>query len=198
MYKRKTKYNQGNLKEGDIFGRLTSIKYLRTEISKSGKNNKPIWLFKCECGNQCETHCRNVISRGKLSCGCIKKDILTERNKSWKIPVKERATNELIGAYIKSASKRNREFKLTREQFQWFLEQDCYYCGIPPTNLYRPKEKVDKFLYNGIDRVDNSIDYIFENCVPCCKFCNKAKATYSLEEFMDWLNRLKNLYKNEF
>lgn len=46
-------------------------------------------------------------------------------------------------------------------------------------------------IYNGIDRQDNSIGYKTENCVPCCKFCNLAKSKFTIKEFQEWINYLK-------
>ena len=49
------------------------------------------------------------------------------------------------------------------------------------------------YIYNGIDRVDSNIGYIFENCVPCCKLCNMAKKEYPVEEFKEWIAKLGKL-----
>jgi hypothetical protein len=50
------------------------------------------------------------------------------------------------------------------------------YCHYPPRGGF-----------NGIDRVDNSKGYILGNCVPCCSWCNRAKADGTLAKFMDWI-----------
>ena len=64
---------------------------------------------------------------------------------------------------------------LTKEQFQELSSHECHYCG--------------KDGPNGIDRVDNSIGYTFENCVPCCKHCNYVKGDLSLADFDEWRKR---------
>jgi hypothetical protein len=46
------------------------------------------------------------------------------------------------------------------------------------------------FIYNGIDRKINSIGYVYENCLPCCEICNKAKGTRTYEEYIEWMNRI--------
>lgn len=46
------------------------------------------------------------------------------------------------------------------------------------------------YVYNGVDRLDNAVGYLPGNCVPCCKFCNLAKAGGSYEEFVAYLDRV--------
>ena len=43
---------------------------------------------------------------------------------------------------------------------------------------------------NGIDRIDSSKGYTVENSVPCCKYCNTAKNTMSVDEFLKWIGRV--------
>ena len=52
---------------------------------------------------------------------------------------------------------------------------DCYYCGKFPNKV------------NGIDRVNNSVGYTYDNCVPCCKRCNYLKNKTTQEEFAQWV-----------
>lgn len=49
------------------------------------------------------------------------------------------------------------------------------------------------YTYNGIDRVNNDIGYIKNNCIPCCKICNRAKNSMSYDDFLNWI---KILVKN--
>lgn len=43
---------------------------------------------------------------------------------------------------------------------------------------------------NGMDRVLNSQGYTIENCVTCCKICNRAKSNLTIA---DWVTYLKQL-----
>ena len=43
---------------------------------------------------------------------------------------------------------------------------------------------------NGIDRIDSSKGYTVENSVACCKYCNTAKNTMSVDEFLKWIGRV--------
>lgn len=49
--------------------------------------------------------------------------------------------------------------------------------------------------YNGIDRKNNTLGYLPDNVVPCCKTCNWAKGKKSYEEFMEYLRRVVNFWR---
>ncbi len=72
-------------------------------------------------------------------------------------------------------------WKITPEFVYSKIIGECTYCG---------KESGWPGTRNGIDRVDSSIGYIEENCVSCCKICNRAKSDASFDEIYDWLNRI--------
>lgn len=59
---------------GQRYGRLTVIKRIGT------KNNSPLWLCKCDCGNFYEGVTRSLRSGNTMSCGCIHSEQLAERN----------------------------------------------------------------------------------------------------------------------
>lgn len=82
--------------------------------------------------------------------------------------------------YKSAAKKRGLEFDLTVEQFEEITSQVCYYCG----------EYAEGKEYCGIDRIDNGVAYVLDNCVPCCAMCNAWKSDLTLEEF---LNHAKNI-----
>lgn len=52
------------------------------------------------------------------------------------------------------------------------------------------------YFYNGVDRINNSIGYVIENCVPCCRQCNRSKDILNQKEFYEWIMRLFNNLKN--
>ena len=85
--------------------------------------------------------------------------------------------------YQRSAIQRNREFKLTFDEFITFFRKLCYYCN-----------QIDIRGWNGIDRKINSIGYILTNCVPCCKICNKLK--YTATDDIQFYTFCQNIYKN--
>lgn len=54
---------------GERFGRLTVIQ--RVENDRYGK---PMYLVKCDCGNEKIVRCANLASGNTLSCGCLRKE----------------------------------------------------------------------------------------------------------------------------
>lgn len=100
------------------------------------------------------------------------------------------ATTRLMEIYKWNAKVREIGFHLTREQFQHIIGLPCDYCGSPPTAIKRGKDIWSPLIYNGIDRVDNSLGYTSENSVPCCKMCNAAKKAMPVQEFLDWIKRI--------
>lgn len=94
----------------------------------------------------------------------------------------DKQVTKLYNRYISSAKTRNKEFTLTEDQFYQLVTKPCVYCGA--------KEDL-----NGIDRINNNIGYIPENCTPCCKSCNMAKFNKTPVQFQAWITKLTNHYK---
>lgn len=59
---------------GQKFGRLTVIKRVGT------KNRSPLWLCKCDCGNETEVNSQSLSTGNTKSCGCIHSEQLSKRN----------------------------------------------------------------------------------------------------------------------
>lgn len=62
----------------------------------------------------------------------------------------------------------------------------CFYCGLEKSNKY------NNYYYNGLDRINSNLLHTKNNVVPCCKHCNFAKSNLSLEEFNNWINKVKS------
>jgi flagella basal body P-ring formation protein FlgA len=77
--------------------------------------------------------------------------------------------------YKNSANVRNKDFQLSESEFYTIVNDDCYMCGKPNS---------DKHL-NGIDRVDNNIGYIKDNCKSTCGQCNYLKRDYELNKVLE-------------
>lgn len=89
----------------------------------------------------------------------------------------------------RSASTRGKEFHLTQREFDEIMKDDCYICG--KVNSYHGYESQQKEInYNGIDRFDNDIGYIADNCMSCCKTCNDMKKTMTYDGFMKHLIKI--------
>lgn len=73
---------------------------------------------------------------------------------------------------------------------------NCFYCGTPPNKIRTHKKLHGDFIYNGIDRRDNTKGYIIDNCVSCCEFCNMTKNDTPFEEFIQWIRKVYNHTKD--
>jgi hypothetical protein len=87
--------------------------------------------------------------------------------------------------YVKGATQRKLDFKLTKTQFNELIIQECFYC-----NYHKSGE------VNGIDRIDNDKGYIIENVVTCCQTCNSLKGASHPQEFIDKIIAIYN-YKEK-
>jgi hypothetical protein len=81
----------------------------------------------------------------------------------------------------KARAKRTKiDFTLSFRRFDDIVKKPCHYCKVKVSN--KPM---------GIDRVDNSKGYVFNNCVPSCWTCNRAKSDMSYVDFTEYLSRFK-------
>lgn len=117
------------------------------------------------------------------SCGCL----YPGHNR---LPKGKSAFNVLYKRYQLQAKSRNRDFKLTKKQFQKLTSKPCFYCGqLPIQKSTNPTWNGD-YNYNGIDRLDNKKGYTIKNCVPCCKICNIMKGILSFEKFIYQIKKI--------
>jgi hypothetical protein len=175
------------VKVGDKFGRLTVTAIFR---QRARVNLQCL----CECGTQFRTQARHVVTGATISCGCFRKTHVggINRDKRRKAPGHASFLN-LFHTYRAQARKRSLEFSILQEEFKILTKQQCHYCGCPPSQEHCAG--FGAYVYNGLDRVDNSGGYTIKNCVPCCNRCNRAKGTASLAEFSVWLKQLVNFQK---
>lgn len=170
---------------GKKVNRLTALEYVNKGNYNSGKNR---WMWKCicDCGNIVYLRTNEITNGKRKSCGCYMKDFNAENNT---LPNNEGPKREIMRQYNAHAKRRNLEFNLSESEFFNLIESNCYYCGLSSQNSNSGKH-TKGFKYSGIDRVDNSIGYSTDNCVPCCHKCNDSKKNYTVDEWMQWLDRL--------
>lgn len=103
-----------------------------------------------------------------------------ERKKATRIKDAQRG----IGRWkILERSTRNRPgiLAITIEEFLVWHEnnKECAYCG-------------SNFLGtgHGVDRVDSNKNYSLDNIAACCRYCNVAKASLTLEQFKTLITRI--------
>lgn len=183
---------------GQKFNRLLVIEFAGYKLYN--KKAKTFWKCLCDCGNEKIITRSSLITKSTQSCGCLIREILKERHEKMKLPKGEASCNFVEGTYKRSAKKRNLEWNLTREQFRYFTKQNCHYCGAEPglegiRKFYINTKLNGNYIYNGIDRVDNTKGYSIQNCVTACRMCNISKNNHSYEDFKKWIQRLIDFNK---
>lgn len=177
---------------GERFGRL-----LVTGLSKERKNHSLVWECICDCGNIKEVPSHHLRRKHTSSCGCLLTETgikNLEKAKGWnKLPKGVAAFNSLIKQYSIQASIRGLAWKLSKEECLSLFTSNCFYCGTPPNTTIGREFYNGSFTYNGIDRKNNLIGYVLDNCVSCCGFCNRKKSDTNFEEFITWI---RTIYKN--
>ena len=139
-----------------------------------------MFVVQCQCGNLSKAYASSLINKESTmcsSCGWSNQTYL------------EAADVEKVFNYLEStAISRNMTFTLTIEQIKTMYFANCFYCNDKPGNRLKNKS------FQGLDRVNNAIGYEIENVVPCCKICNRAKSSMSLEQWKLWLARVSKQY----
>lgn len=158
---------------GMKFGRLTVLKL-------ASRKNGTTWLCRCLCGRKKAVRARHL-KTGVDSCGCYTAEKLSV---SRRLPHGFSARNRVIDWYRRNAKKKGLCFKLTRERVIELLGGDCFYCGAKPSSVCARRECFGSFLYNGIDRLNNSVGYIEGNVVSACWRCNMMKRDLDKDEFI--------------
>jgi hypothetical protein len=178
---------------GKKFGKLTVIKRTKLILKRirSGRaENLQEYECLCDCGEiklvTCHDLKRVLKGSGTSSCGCSMRKVSGNWSSAFNIVWKN---------YVCHAKRANRDFKLTKEEFFSLTSSNCHYCGVAPHLIKKTKSKRNPttYTYNGIDRVDNNIGYVYSNCVSCCEVCNRMKLTMGLYIFLE---HIKRIYKH--
>lgn len=180
---------------GQKFGRLIVKHRFKDQFTPNG-HPYVRWVCKCDCGK--EVMIKSIYLRNYLtqSCGCLNIEIRKKLNwqhpKTRRLPKGEAAFRRILKNYRQHSKKKNRKFLLTNEQAKELFKSNCFYCGNIPNSISKPAWDTGNFVYNGIDRVDNTKDYTLDNCVPCCIWCNRMKLNKSQREFLFHIEKISN------
>lgn len=136
---------------GRVFGRLTVI-------SRNGTvNGRSTWNCLCSCGNHTIQLAKTMISGSTKSCGCLQRDIVTNRN----------ASHGMVetGAYISWAAMIQRCTNPRNPRYMDYggrgihiAEKWLSFEGFHADMGDRPEG-------HSIERVNNDGDYCKENCI---------------------------------
>ena len=143
--------------EGQRFGRLTAVQFLRLQMRANGYRSA-IWLCRCECGNSAEVDGNKLRSGHTQSCGCLQKERTSAARRTH--GMSGTATYEIWAGMIKRCENaRSKAFpnyggrgikvcRRWRSSFEAFLED----MGPRPS------------CRHSIDRIDGDGDYELGNC----------------------------------
>jgi hypothetical protein len=172
-------------KTGNKYGRLTVVR----QVGKN-KHGRVLWECKCSCGNTVIVDSSHLNPSGNKSCGCLRTENI---RKAVCLPKGRAAFNSLYSDYVRDAKKRKLEFAFTKSQFEDLVTSNCHYCGAEPAREYARSWANGSFFYNGIDRKDNDVGYLLDNCVASCWECNYLKRGIDYEAF---LSRIRAIAKH--
>lgn len=166
---------------GKKFGSITVVSF-----AELGKFKNARWNCVCDCGNKLilDAHSIDKKKDNDRCHKCVKRGYQDETLSS---------KNNLYARYKGTCAElRGYSFSLSFEDFINLTQQNCYYCGAPPTNYKKLFDAKKGYFYNGLDRIDNTKGYDLSNVKPCCTDCNYAKGTLTEKEFVDWVKKCHN------
>jgi hypothetical protein len=174
---------------GQRFGRWIAIRFVVDELAKSPAV-KYRWEARCDCGTVRTVSQSSLRSGSSRSCGCLKVEVARQP----RLPEGLSQLRRFIQNCRRSADIRHLRWELTEDQVLFLIQQPCHYCGLPPSQIQgigaQTREWHFVLKYTGIDRRDNNVGYVFENCLPCCKTCNWMKGEMGYEAFLLHIQRI--------
>ena len=174
---------------GKRFGRLIVL-----EPTDEMRQENVVWKCLCDCGKIYRVITSSLNRGHTRSCGCLHIDtaseLLEKVGRQNRMNYGEASFRDVLRIYKRNAKDRMVSFELTTEEFAELTKKNCYYCGAEPAKVNHPTRNYGPYIYNGIDRVDNTKGYILENCVTCCMTCNKMKVRLDINNFLDHIRKI--------
>jgi phosphopantetheine adenylyltransferase len=164
------------------------IGYRQGKLTLTKREGK-YYVLQCDCGT--EKRHQSMLPTLR-SCGCTRYE--------QRVSYEDQTINFIFHVMKNDVKRRKSElreapFTLTFEQFKELIFKPCVYCGAEKINQTKYQRGEGTLHWNGVDRVDSSKGYTIDNVVPCCKICNRAKGTKSVEEFRSWLQHTNEFQK---
>ena len=171
-----------SIKVGHTFGKLT-VK----SIYRDSKNRRYMTVCECSCGvTKPNVSFRNLQRGSATHCGC------STDYSNMGLPSGESALNTLIGSYKHNADTRKLVFSLSKEECVHLFQGDCYFCGLPPSEIHHRVGQKGNYIYSGIDRIDSTKGYVVGNVASCCTACNYLKSNRTNANFINHVKRIAN------
>lgn len=156
-------------------GVLTCTKDLGVK-QVNGKSKHFIEVACSRCGNTSIIRADRIVSKNYTPKSCtycvnsLQKEIADSKY------LDSRHFRRRKFSILGNAKSRGIKIGLSDAEISTLLNSECYYCG---------KEKAD-----GIDRVNSNKDYTIDNVVPCCGICNRMKNKFSLNLFLEQVDKI--------
>lgn len=179
----------GNPMERNINNRRCKNKYCSKACSNK-RRSRPIAVICGFCGaslkrrpfqlrNPNRVHYCNRICKANGTRGIFK--------------IKNPALQRLFYSYRNGARRRNLNFEISFDEFGKITKRNCFYCGRSP-QAKAHSQSGDIYIYNGIDRWDNSLSYTWDNIVTCCFACNQMKGILSGDNFLQKIKHINERF----
>ncbi len=171
------------IRSGEKYGEYT---VLDAAVIKHGRDRSV--HCRCSCGRERNVRISRLMAIDSMRCcnHCVQRFN--------RFGYGEAALLTLVTEYKRGAEKRGYDWQLNLDECELLFNQICYYCGKPPTQIRNSGSNYGSYIYNGIDRMDNTKGYIQSNVVSCCKTCNTAKSNLTLQVFVDMAYNIVALF----
>lgn len=187
---------------------LTGKRFGRWLVLSRGENknrNHSSWNCLCVCGTKKNVLGAILKNGHSKSCGCLNRDVARSRfidyykthSSYCKKEFGVSTFNNLYSKYKKGANSRKLVFDLKTNDFKKLTGSNCYYCGQEPKTIEKSRHNNGDYIYNGIDRVDNTLGYVENNCVSCCELCNRMKHVLNKDVFITHVKKISNFQDNK-
>lgn len=168
------------------------------KTDKPTRGGETFWEVICTlCGEKSFRNCAVVMGCRFKSCGCLQRARTRNLGKSSSLIPGNSSMRCLLVVYKHSAKKRGHTWSLTIDEFITLTKRSCHYCGTDAAQSFHPMSHGrltigGPYIYNGIDRFDNTVGYELSNCVPCCNICNVMKMAHSHEAFISHVAKINH------
>jgi hypothetical protein len=169
----------------NLLGRVNKNNILVVDgpIRSYGKYKNAVgWAMLCPFCNQTFISTSNRFKNISSCYSC--------RGETKKVSSEESTLKHLYSGVKGRKKSKERGFNITFDQFKKLVKSPCHYCGSKGYVSKGHRDWSADVLVNGLDRLDSSIGYLYDNVVPCCRVCNSAKSDMKYSEFMDWIDML--------
>ena len=188
----KAKVNEKfSIPTGTIFKRLTVLEETTSQPTPNGGSRK-CYKVRCECGKEFVT-VGTRLKHGRITeCSSCARQ---KRPQSTKQQTQEERM--FVKTVVNRCKAKGISYDITAATYIAIATKPCHYCGTLPVTKGKQLTRHGEIPIpvNGLDRIDSSLGYTFNNIVPCCSICNIMKSNLSLEKFTEHIKQISSFLK---